>query len=121
MPEYTWEPKECVKQLNYKLNNVTPGADPNVLPSFLSFDDKQRQVTLKGNESNKIYKGQDLFFQLVVSEKESNLINKSFDFKIKTSFKNSAPTFKVPLSSQTVKIGQSLIWNLPEIVDADGD
>jgi hypothetical protein len=57
MPEYTWEPKACVKQLTYKLKNTTTGAEQNMLPAFLSFDEKQRVVTLKGNPSNKIYKG----------------------------------------------------------------
>ncbi len=57
MPEYTWEPKACVKQFAYKLKNTTEGADQNVLPTFLSFDDKQRQVTLKGDPSNKVYRG----------------------------------------------------------------
>ena len=40
MPEYTWEPKACAKQFSYKLKNVTIGADANVLPIFLAFDEK---------------------------------------------------------------------------------
>lgn len=78
-------------------------------------------VTLNGNKDHFEFADMEFHFRLIGAFTDGSSKNGDYFFVIKTSFKNSAPRFSEELETQAVMIGQKLEWQLPEIVDDEGD
>ena len=93
LPSYTWLPSLCKKKIEYRLENQSIGTLSTLsYPNFFKLDLVTKKVTLKGEsfaESDREFK-----FRLVATTTDGSVQNNDYVFKIKTLFKNSAPSFK---------------------------
>jgi hypothetical protein len=95
MPTYTWQPTSCTKTIEYKLENKTTGAASEITyPKFFKFDMASKKVTLYGDAESFNERDKEFTFRFVATTTDGSATNKDYVFKIKTLFKNTAPTFK---------------------------
>ena len=80
-----------------------------------------KKVTLNGDAQSYSESDKEFIFRFIAAATDGSVKNDEYIFKIKTLFKNTAPSFKEALKTQIVTVGQSFQWQLPKIIDAEGD
>ena len=100
MPTYTWQPTSCKKNIEYKLENQTTGAASETsYPKFFKFDMASKKVTLNGDAQSFNESDKEFTFRFIATTTDGTATNKDYVFKIKTLFKNTAPSFKEALKT----------------------
>jgi hypothetical protein len=100
MPTYTWQPANCKKNLEFKLENQSPGAASSTsFPNFFKFDLATKKVSLNGDSSSFTESDKEFIFRFSATTSDGATQNKDYSFTIKTLFKNTPPSFTEALTS----------------------